>query len=32
MDALIVMEYVAETKEIEIGQLIMRYGHQGPQA
>lgn len=27
MDALIVMEYVAETKEIEIGQLIMRYGH-----
>ena len=27
MDALIAMEYVAETKEIEIGQLIMKYGH-----
>ncbi len=27
MDALIAMEYIAETKEIEIGQLIMRYGH-----
>ena len=27
MDALIAVDYIAETKEIEIGQVILRYGH-----